>query len=49
MFIESIFNDSSQYGTINIRRAYGDWKDRKLQGWENVLQENTWEIERHNL
>lgn len=38
-YIEGIFDDLSQYGTVNIRRAYGDWKDRKLQGWENVLQD----------
>ncbi|MEA3371245.1 MAG: NYN domain-containing protein [Campylobacterota bacterium] len=38
-YIESIFDDLSQYGTVNIRRAYGDWKDKKLKGWENVLQD----------
>lgn len=38
-YIESIFDDLSQYGTVNIRRAYGDWKNKKLLGWENVLQE----------
>jgi len=38
-YIESIFDDLSQYGTVNIRRAYGDWKDKKLQGWENILQD----------
>ena len=38
-YIESIFEDLSQYGTVNIRRAYGDWKDQKLIGWENILQE----------
>ena len=38
-YIESIFDDLSQYGTVNIRRAYGDWKDKKLHGWENILQD----------
>lgn len=38
-YIESIFDDLSQYGTVNIRRAYGDWKDKKLFGWENILQD----------
>jgi len=38
-FIESIFDDLSQYGTVNIRRAYGDWKDKKLYAWENILQD----------
>ena len=38
-YIESIFDDLSQYGNVNIRRAYGDWKDKKLSGWENILQD----------
>ena len=38
-YIESIFEDLSQYGTVNIRRAYGEWKDKKLFGWENILHE----------
>ena len=38
-YIERIFDDLSQYGTVNIRRAYGDWKDKKLHGWENILQD----------
>jgi uncharacterized protein (TIGR00288 family) len=38
-YIESIFDDLSQYGTVNIRRAYGDWKDKKLYSWENILQD----------
>ena len=38
-YIESIFDDLSQYGTVNIRRAYGDWKDKKLHSWENILQD----------
>ncbi|WP_372999798.1 NYN domain-containing protein [Sulfurimonas sp.] len=38
-YIESIFDDLSQYGTVNIRRAYGDWKDKQLYGWENILQD----------
>jgi NYN domain-containing protein/OST-HTH/LOTUS domain-containing protein len=38
-YIESIFDDLSQYGTVNIRRAYGNWKDKQLYGWENILQD----------
>jgi uncharacterized protein (TIGR00288 family) len=37
-FTESVFDDLSQYGKINIRKAYGNWKDPKLIGWENILQ-----------
>ena len=36
-YTKSIFEDLSQYGTVNIRRAYGDWKDQKLIGWEHIL------------
>ncbi len=38
-YIESIFDDLSQYGTVNIKKAYGNWKDQKLIGWENILQD----------
>ncbi len=37
-FIDSIINDLSKYGIVNIRNAYGNWKDKRLQGWEDVLQ-----------
>ena len=36
-YVDSIINDLSKYGTINIRNAYGNWKDKRLQGWEDVL------------
>ena len=36
-YIDSIINDLSKYGTINIRNAYGNWKDKRLQGWEDIL------------
>ena len=38
-YIDNIINDLSKYGTVNIRNAYGNWKDPKLQGWEKVLHE----------
>ena len=38
-YAEDIFNDISKYGTVNIRRAYGNWKDKKLIGWEKLLQQ----------
>lgn len=38
-YIDSIINDLSKYGTVNIRNAYGNWKDPRLQGWEEVLHE----------
>ena len=38
-YTENIFDDLSQYGTVNIRKAYGNWKDPKLKGWEDILQD----------
>lgn len=38
-YTEDIFNDISKYGTVNIRRAYGNWKDKKLIGWERLIQD----------
>lgn len=37
-YIDSILNDLSKYGVVNIRNAYGNWKDPKLKGWEEALQ-----------
>lgn len=36
-YIDSIFNDLSQYGRVTIRKAYGDWSSKYLNGWGNVL------------
>ncbi len=38
-YIDGVINDLSKYGTVNIRNAYGNWKDPRLQGWEEILQE----------
>ncbi|KIM02576.1 MAG: hypothetical protein KN64_14925, partial [Sulfurovum sp. AS07-7] len=38
-YIDSILNDLSKYGIVNIRNAYGNWKDPRLRGWEDALQE----------
>jgi len=37
-YIDSILDDLSKYGVVNIRNAYGNWKDPKLKGWEEALQ-----------
>jgi uncharacterized protein (TIGR00288 family) len=37
--IEFIFAELAKYGALNIRRAYGNWKSEKLQGWAEVLHE----------
>ncbi len=37
-YAEGIFNDITKYGTVNIKRAYGNWKSKSLGGWEKILQ-----------
>jgi uncharacterized protein (TIGR00288 family) len=35
--IQGVIDELSQYGTVNIRRAYGNWKKETLKGWEEEL------------
>jgi len=35
--IQGVIDELSQYGTVNIRRAYGNWKKNTLKGWEEAL------------
>ena len=35
--INGVLNELANYGVVNIRRAYGDWKRPNLQGWEEQL------------
>lgn len=37
--IEEILDELANYGVINIRRAYGNWKSPHLRSWEEVLHE----------
>ena len=37
--IEAILGELSKYGTINVRRAYGNWKKSELKAWEEQLHE----------
>lgn len=37
--IDEVLDELAKYGVINIRRAYGDWKIRHLNAWEEVLHE----------
>lgn len=37
--IAFIVSELASYGAVNIRRAYGNWKNPELAGWEAVLQE----------
>lgn len=35
--IGGVINELAKYGTVNIRRAYGNWKSTHLSGWEEQL------------
>lgn len=37
--IEVILSELAKYGVVNIRKAYGNWKNPKSKGWEAVLHE----------
>ncbi len=37
--IEVILSELAKYGVVNIRKAYGNWKNPKSRGWEAVLHE----------
>lgn len=35
--IAEIIGEAARYGTITVKRAYGDWTTQNLSGWKNVL------------
>ena len=37
--IQAILDELSKHGTINVRRAYGNWKKSELRAWEERLHE----------
>lgn len=37
--IEVILNELAGFGTVSIRRAYGNWKGERLSSWERILHE----------
>ncbi len=37
--IDVILSELAKYGVVNIRKAYGNWKNPKSKGWEAVLFE----------
>lgn len=37
--IEAILSELSKHGSINVRRAYGNWKKQELKAWEERLHE----------
>ena len=38
--IEEMFEELASYGTITVKRAYGDWTNPHLNGWREVLLGN---------
>lgn len=36
--IEKILSEASKYGTITVRRNYGDWTTSNMGGWKDTLQ-----------
>jgi uncharacterized LabA/DUF88 family protein len=37
--IDAILSEIAKYGVANIRKAYGNWKNLSLKGWEDCLHE----------
>ncbi|WP_341676732.1 NYN domain-containing protein [Niveibacterium sp. SC-1] len=37
LYIDVILAELARHGTVCIRRAYGNWKSERLNGWESVL------------
>jgi uncharacterized protein (TIGR00288 family) len=38
--IEEMFEELASYGTVTVKRAYGDWTNPHLTGWRDVLLAN---------
>jgi uncharacterized protein (TIGR00288 family) len=38
--IKELFEELAGYGTITVKRAYGDWTNPHLNGWRDVLLRN---------
>ena len=38
--IDKILSELARYGVVNIRKAYGNWKNQNLKAWEDVLHEH---------
>ncbi len=37
--VDVILNELAGFGTVSIRRAYGNWKGERLNSWERLLHE----------
>ena len=37
--IDFIMSELAKHGVVNIRKAYGNWKNPHIKSWENILNE----------
>lgn len=37
--IDTVLSELARYGVVNIRKAYGNWKNHNLKPWEDVLHD----------
>lgn len=37
--IDKVLSELARYGVVNIRKAYGNWKNQNLKTWEDALHE----------
>jgi uncharacterized protein (TIGR00288 family) len=37
---EKVLSEVAKYGSVTIRKAYGNWKSPTLRGWEELLHEH---------
>jgi uncharacterized protein (TIGR00288 family) len=37
--IDKVLSELARYGVVNIRKAYGNWKNNTLKPWEDLLHE----------
>ncbi|MBN2826190.1 MAG: NYN domain-containing protein [Campylobacterales bacterium] len=38
-YIDDIISDLAKLGEVHIRKAYGDWKNDNLKGWDEIIFE----------
>ncbi len=37
--IDIVLSELARYGVVNIRKAYGNWKNPNIKPWEDVLHD----------
>ena len=38
--IAAVLAEAAKYGTVTVRRIYGDWTTPQMSGWKKALQED---------